>query len=518
MKPRLSNKLRLKLGKAYLKFFNWLLPQFRGGFIRIFQDISEHHIEEAKEAYECSRPPKEITLEFLYFRLIELFNLEDFDQLRQNIFRLFPDLRDDFFDRFSAMEDFTRLAESIQGTGYGRLGYVLRHKSRGWLGMNVYREMPTLPAEVDFIEVHYHKILPSIFLITLDVHLTDDATVNLMSVQDKQYQPAIRFRNLLPWRAPQGSFSVTDSETEMRKAVLGWLEELRGKVKHSFRPFLRGYFTKLETNAVVGLPTIEVYGLKGAPEEIVAFGEWARKSRDWLDSLGFNFFWEVYTDERMIFTAPEKFVTRQSSAYRLIVLWDRYVQSVGTDGHGGDEKRAVRYNTRYVLEPLGTLIALHEFLNSIERNVARLRRITFRSMNRIRFLGQYMRLNSVILRESILLDRIPMEFNQSKRLIEHKARAIGGFKEVRPDFAKVEEETFSTNAIANLERKMQRLKEQVEHVKQTFSDFLTLQNMRYVYTLQWLVIGLSVVAILASWPNIKQFLKDVLNVIYTGAF
>jgi hypothetical protein len=143
------------------------LPQFRGGFVRILQDISEHHIEQAKETYERSRPPKEVKLEFLYFRLIELFNLEDFDQLRQNLFRLFPALRDDFFERFSAIEDFTTQAESIQGTGYGRLGYVLRDKSRRWLFMEVYREMPSLPADVDFIEVQYHKILPSIFLITI---------------------------------------------------------------------------------------------------------------------------------------------------------------------------------------------------------------------------------------------------------------------------------------------------------------------------------------------------------------
>ncbi len=101
--PHVSDKLRLKLGKTYLKLFNWL-PQFRGGFVRSFQDISEHHKNQAIETYKSSRPPKEVSLEFLYFRIMEVFNLEDFDQLPEDIFRLFPDLKDDFFNRFSAVE------------------------------------------------------------------------------------------------------------------------------------------------------------------------------------------------------------------------------------------------------------------------------------------------------------------------------------------------------------------------------------------------------------------------------
>jgi hypothetical protein len=518
MKSFVSRKTRLKIGKTYLHFFN-RLPQFRGGVIRTYQDISEHHAKQAKETYERSRSPKEVTLRLLYFRLIEVFNLEDFDDLRDGIFRLFPGLRDDFFDRLSAVE-FTRQAESIRGTASGMLGYILRDKSRRWLGMDAYREIPTLPPQVDFIEVQYHKILPSIFLITLDVHLTDDATDDLLSIQGKLYEPTIRFRNLLPWRSPFGSYSETHSETEMRTAVLSWLEQLRAKINTCIKPFLSGYFTTQKADSTGWLPTIEVYALKGAPEDITAFGEWSRKCRDWLDSLGFSFFWEVYTNGPLIFTPPDRLVTKRSSAYRLVVLWDRYVQSVGTAGHGGDEKRAITYNTKYVLDAFGSLIVLHEFLNSIEKSVARLRKITFRSMrNRVRFLGRYMRLNKIVLRESILLDRIPMEVRQSKGLIEHKARSIGEFKEVKPDFTRIEEESFLAHAIANLEARMQYLKEQVEHIKQTFSDFLALQNMRAIYTLQWVVIVLSIIAIITgvfqvigNWPNIRQFFKDVLGI------
>lgn len=509
----MSDRLRLKLGNTYLRLFS-RLPQFRGGFVRSFQDIADHHKELAEETYKSSRPPEDVSLEFLYFRLTEVFNLEDFDQLQRGLFRLFPDLKNGFFDRFTAKE-FTRQTESIHGTGYGKLGYVLRDKARRWFGMDVYREISTLPRDVDFIEVWYHKILPSVILITLDVYLTDDATRGLMSVQARRYEPVIRFRNLVPWLAPWRSYSVSDAESEMRSATLTWLDELRGKVEQSFRPFLTGYFTKQAApHSVVRLPTVEVFALKGAPEEITAFGEWAAKSREWLDSLGFSFFWDVYTDERSIFVAPERHETRHSSAYRLVVLSERYIQSVGTDMHGGDEKRAIKYSTRYALNAFGNLIALHELLNSIQRTVARLRIVTFGSLHRTRGLDKFMRLNRIILRESILLDRIPMEFEQNKRSIKRATREIDGFRQVRPDFGKIEEETFPANVMARLEERMQRLKEQVEHIKQTFSDFLVLKNMRSLYILQWIVLILSVVAILTNWPNIKQFLADICGVLW----
>lgn len=501
-----SDKLRRKLGNTYLKLFS-RLPQFRGGFVRTLQDIADHHKRQADDTYKNTRPPKDVSLEFLYFRLTEVFNLEDFDQLQRGLFRLFPDLNDEFFHRFSAKE-FANQTASLHGGGSGILGYVLRDKHKFGIGMDVYREISTLPLEVDFIEVWYHKILPSVILITLDVYLTEQATRNLMSQQDRRYEPAILFRSIKPWRAPWRSYSVSHSEDEMRKAILEWLDALRGKVEHSFRPYLTGYFTK-QANAVVRLPTIEVYGLKGAPEEIPAFGEWATNSRGWLNSLGFSFFFDVYTDERSIFTTPDRFLTRESSAYRLVVLWDRFIQSEGTDMHGGDERRSIKYNTRYTLDAFGNLIVLHELLNSIQKTVAVLRRVAFRSMDRTRGLQRFMSLNRIILRESILLDRIPMEFKHNERLIKYQAKAIESFREVRPGFAKVEEETFPGNVIASLEDRMQRLKEQVEHIKHTFSDFLMLKNMQSVYVLQWVVLILSIIAILTNWPNIKQFLKDV---------
>jgi hypothetical protein len=216
MKINISQNVRLKLGKKYLELAT-MLPQFGGGFIRALQDMKVHHKELAEDAYKRSRPPTNVELEFLYFQLIEMFHLEDFDKLRDGLYRLLPSLKDDSLYKFST-DAFSKQAESIQGAGSGFLGYIFRDKSDRWLAMDPYTVMPELPEHVAFIKIEYNKVLPSVFLVTLDVNLTEDATRHLIGLQDRRYEPAALFRSVFPWRVLRKGWSERPSDTEMRRA------------------------------------------------------------------------------------------------------------------------------------------------------------------------------------------------------------------------------------------------------------------------------------------------------------
>jgi hypothetical protein len=102
-------------------------------------------------------------------------------------------------------------------------------------------------------------------------------------------------------------------------------------------------------------------------------------------------------------------------------------------------------------------------------------------------------------------------------LIKHNALEIGELKAVIPSL-RTSEDDFAVNALIGLEKRMQNLGKQIEHVKRSFSDFLALQNMRAIYLLQRVVLVVSVVAMtsallnaLGNWPNIKRFLNEVLG-------
>lgn len=508
-----SKQIKLKLGRKYLELAA-MLPHFGGGFIRTLQDMRAHHKESAEDAYKRSRPPANVELDFLYFQLIEMFHLEDFDKLRDGLYRLLPALKDDSLYRFST-DAFSQQADSIQGGGSGFLGYIIREKGNRWLGMDPYAVMPELPESVAFIKVEYIKMLPSVFLVTLDVNLTEAASRHLLRLQDRRYEPAPLFRSVLPWRAVRGGWSERPSESEMRIAILNWLQELRADVENAVKPYLSGYFARRLAKTFTRLPAIEVYGLKGGPQDLDTFHEWTNKERAWLDSLGFRFIFDAYGDDRVILTVPERDDPELQMGYRLIALWESYIKSTSALGFGNDERRAISHRTTYLLRALSALIVLHEFLNVVQSNISKLRKITFGAMKRGKLLSRYMKLNITIQKESVLLDRISMEFEQQKGLIRHDALEIGELKSVIPSL-RAPEEHFAVTALGGLENRMRNLTKQVEHVKRSFSDFLSLQNMRAIYFLQRVVLIISIVAMtsallnaLGNWPNIKRFLNEV---------
>ena len=202
MKFRVPEKVRITLGRKYL---DWSenLPKFGGGWIREFQDLRQHQRETSEEDYKRSRPPEGTAIEHLSFRLVEVFHLEEFDKLRDGLIRLLPELASEVSVKNFA-DEFERRADSMSGTSSQVLGYLVRDKKALFLGFSPFRQIRELPPEIRSIKVELFKILPAVFAVTFDVHLTDEATARLVSLQDRRYLPTTRFERLIPWRAWEG--------------------------------------------------------------------------------------------------------------------------------------------------------------------------------------------------------------------------------------------------------------------------------------------------------------------------
>lgn len=107
MRTRIPDKFRLALGRKYLDWAEKLSPKFSIGVIPILQMIRERQRGQSKDAYNQSRPPQGTKLEYLSFRLIEMFHIEELDQLVEGTLHLFPELDDELRHKtFSA--DFRR--------------------------------------------------------------------------------------------------------------------------------------------------------------------------------------------------------------------------------------------------------------------------------------------------------------------------------------------------------------------------------------------------------------------------
>src|ERR1039457_2410843 len=84
---------RLSLRERFSsKYLDWAeaLPKFNGGIIQHLQAIRERQRVEAQEAYAETRSPQDMVLHLDRFLLVEIFLIEDFEELKDQLTRLFP--------------------------------------------------------------------------------------------------------------------------------------------------------------------------------------------------------------------------------------------------------------------------------------------------------------------------------------------------------------------------------------------------------------------------------------------
>lgn len=93
MKFKIPDNIRVFLSRKYL---DWAesLPKSGSGFIAELQEIRDVQRRRSKKKYKRSRPPEGTEIEYLYFRLIEMFHIEKFDNLQDGLLRLFPEIQD----------------------------------------------------------------------------------------------------------------------------------------------------------------------------------------------------------------------------------------------------------------------------------------------------------------------------------------------------------------------------------------------------------------------------------------
>ncbi|TVL99484.1 MAG: hypothetical protein CV087_17705 [Candidatus Brocadia sp. WS118] len=519
MKFKVPDNIRLFLSSKYLDWAE-TLPKFNSGFIHELQIIREHQRRESKKEYERSRPPKGVEFLFLYFRLIEIFHIEEFDNFQKGLIRLLPGLQDDFYNR-NFQTEFRHFTESISGGGYKKLGLIRREGKRIAFFHKPVCEIRDLPPEVDYISISIHKALPSAVEITLDVHLTHEATKHLLELQEKHYLSRIRFRSLFPWKMK--GYTEDYIGSIISQQILEWINNLRINIELCIRPYIKGYFMQQITGKKPCLPAIEVYGMKGLPEGEEAFDTLRNESRGWLSSLGLEFYRDIYGDGKSLFVWSHTNTTKTDNctAHRLIVLWESYLKTLETKHYGG-EISAIIHNTKYALDAILPCIAVIEFLRTAQRNIEKLRMAVFDSIKLRPFsrykLNKYIKLNNVVKQESMILERTSMEFNERIKYIHYKMKSIEDMKIIKKNPNVNEVENLKDVSIEFVKFDIDRLKKSLSLVTNSFSEFLSTRNMEVMYRLQlnifWLTIVVTIatiVGLLANWASIKVFLKMFLQ-------
>jgi hypothetical protein len=67
----------------------------KGDGARTLRRIKKRQDEESQDTFLKTRPPEGVAVEYIYFRLFDIFQIEDVDNLINGLRKLFPNFDDD---------------------------------------------------------------------------------------------------------------------------------------------------------------------------------------------------------------------------------------------------------------------------------------------------------------------------------------------------------------------------------------------------------------------------------------
>ena len=513
MKIKTADRFRLALSKRYLDLAE-SLPRCAAGPIAMLQQVRQRQRGDSHRAYEISRPPEGTEVEFLSFRLIEIYPSEEAAQVQRAILQFFPDLDSDLRHR-RFTEDLKHQAAGVLGGAWWDLGVAVREPERRHFGSPTY-PMPDLPKEVEYVRFRLTKILPSLFAMTFDVCLEVEATHKLRRLQEAKYLPDIRFQSLLPIGIRGYARSGFPADFVRQRTILSWLERLQAKVEAPLRPLVSGYFASQSDGRSPQLPSIQAYAIRGMPRGKQDITEWIKQSRGWWSSLGFNFYpFELFSGANLMFVLglDDRNSSLSASSYRLVVLWEAYLETLNTQPYGGDERAAVQYDVFDRLEPMLPVMAVLDFLKYPQKRIGELRQNVFGRLKRgkVKCLPSFMRLiktSDEILLASVLLDRVSTEFRGERGWLAQRLKDMDKLIRHSP-WSEEHAKGLATVMLETVEFRMMVLERLISSIEDWFSQYLTLRNMAAIYWLE-IIVAVVTVAGIIGLKNIGQFFTDLI--------
>lgn len=498
----MSIRWRSRLSENYIKWAN-RLTFLRGDGVTTLRHIKERQDKDSHDTFLKTRSPEGTTIELIYFRIFDIFQIENTDSLLSGLNKIFPKFSDPFF-RGDYYEKFIQEATGISGGQWLNIGDIYRDRKGRFFGDRV-RELKTLPPHVDYIHMELHKVLPSIFVVTYDVHLEESATNEINKLQNSLYKSEILFRRLIPYGKLGGGYSTNPAEHVMKRVIIDWLTDLRIQVEKCLEPFIAGDFLRDKSQKNSRLPSIEVYGIKGMPKTKPAIRNWIHASNRWLESLGFHLLVSnTFTDGKLIFIPKWQHDNDDNRpSYRLVVAWDLYLQSINCEMYGHDKKFAIAHETQEsFLTPILPPLVIFEMLARFQRKFEKIRRNVLGTIKPTIFYGthflKYINLSDTLLQASFLYDRISKDFQIESKDISMQLKEVSRLTEIghvrKNKYRKLDQEL-----LGGIEFRINSLKEHVDFATNWLSQYLALRNLAVTYFLA-LVAGIAaIVSVLLSF-------------------
>jgi len=498
--------LRTKLSKIVLDVVE-RRPQLDLGGWQELVEIRANQREQANEALLRASPPPGMTLQYRQLILVDIFDIQDHQTIVSAARRLFRDdpLREDDWLEGSLLQ--------IQGGSSGLIG-VIHSGRRDFLGIGSRAVIPKLPVDVDYIEVKFHKILPSFILLAYHIHLSTDFADSLASVLASAPLPEVTLYNLIP-RKNRVSWCETGAETARQKAVAVHIRATQRSVELIVRKHFRGLLSQPKRRGEPQLPSLAYLATSAAPGGYWAYKSWTDANAYALANLSISLDLDGYFSSSGAFSVNSTRSLKPSD-YSFISF-----QAPGTELPAGRQNRTVQYEMSGVLNTLAVRALVQQFAISVKglrkaaypSSTGLLRRLTNE-----RFVGGILKFCRAVQRLDDRLLRLEAELTENEFLWRRQLSGVRryvafGIVQERRRTAALSDDLWSMTLWD-----ISAVKVHATRLRSFLQDLVASANVLVTYRLQVVVIVLTfatiVVAVGAGWSSFKDFFADLRHLLH----
>jgi hypothetical protein len=493
--------------------------------LSVLWENREYYFVKAEEDFRKSRPPEGAVLELKSVRMMELFHMEDLGRLQDGVLKLFPGIEKDPNARPTIESFLIDAPESFVWDYPWKLGHVAPR--RRFMHFP-YREMRDLPKEVYYVGVEVVQLTASFFALCLDVHLTADAMGRVNELQSGKYVTKAEWRDAVKWALRLSrSLEFQPPSVQRQRAVLGYLQGLRGDVARRFAPYFGGHFQQNEALGLSSkLPAIEAYVLSGVPQEKERLSKFIDDAREWWRSCGFEFIFDSYISRSPVPSESENILevffwakySRSSltAPHRVIILEDTLLSSIDTSRDPRGKDAIIDEHIESYVMALTPAVVLWQLLLVMGRRVSRLNHTALKLM-RVRWwtwfrpkIRQNIKLNNDIQRESMLLDRLNVEWGRKVKELEWPIKA-GEWKPLERMNSVLHERvgkpaSLKELAVEEIGDRIEDLDQQLSHLRNWHGQHLLNKNAWVTFGLALIVLFATIIGLIQIAPILKNLL------------
>jgi hypothetical protein len=268
------------------------------------------------------------------------------------------------------------------------------------------------------------------------------------------------------------------------------------------------------------LPALESYVMRGAPKGEEEFGKFIDDRREWWRSLGFDFYFDSYvstTTESGLALGTYYLAqySRSSPAvsHRVVVLEDALISSQEASPHPrGKDVFVKEHISRYGMAAAPATV-LWQFLLIMQKRVSRMNRFALKLM-RVHWwtwfrpkMRQHIRLNNALQQESMVLDRLNIEWEGKIKEQETNPFRAGDWEPLERMKSVLHERaknptTLKKLYIEEISEDIRNLEQQLKHLRNWHGQHLLNKNA-------WVTFGLAIIVLLATLVGLVQILPIV---------